>query len=195
MIQATTDIFDDVRIRSLWIGKDGMYRAWEPTPQKERPTRKYPWYASVSLAIAFAAASIDVPSALTQAAMIWPSPPTEAHVKDALRSSLQALRKIGRDWTGHSGAAPASESLAAAERLLPQLPNLGSLAKAGVDADGHVYLRLSRGTRVAYLTVEPRVLHLFYTNAGQDNVYIDDQKFHGSVLPPRISRVLAEKLA
>lgn len=193
----TISIFDEVKIRNQWFDSEGLARAWTESPKTitRRPKRNAPWIASMIVAVAFSAASsVTLAAPPGQVVMTWPTPATAQSAKDNLRFSLRTIKKLGKDWSGNPGSAPVRESIDAAERLLPQLPNIALDARAGVDGDGNVYLRLSKGTRVAYLTVEASLLHLFYTDAGNDNVYIDDQKFKGSVLPSRIVQVLSEKL-
>lgn len=190
----TVDIFTDAKIRDAWFDANGLSKAWEAPKEKNRPKRNV-WFASIVFAMnTLAVATLVLPPVPAQAVVMWPTGPTAESVKESLRDSLRALKSLRQGWGGHEIAAPVRESLMAAERILPQLPNFFVSAKAGVDGDGNVYFRLSKGSKVAYLTVEPKLLHLLCTEPGKTNIYIDDQKFKGNTLPPRIIRVLTENL-
>lgn len=195
---SNTKIFEDVKIRGTWYDEQGLLKTSPPFRKHTgRPRRKLAWAASL---IAFSligmnvAATVYAPSPPAQATLVWPSPPTAAYTKQSLLESLLKIRRLGVDWTGYSGASPLEKSISAAERVLPQLPDIVADARAGVDGDGHVYLRLQQGEKVAYLTVEPRLIHLLYMEPGKPNIYIDDEQFKGKVLPSRIKQILAGNL-
>jgi hypothetical protein len=188
------ELFEDVKIRRKWCDLQGLLKAWAPSPKHtDRPRRKLTWAASVvvSSVIGFnvAATALAPPG---QATLVWPTPPTAAYTKQSLLESLQKIRTLGADWTGHSAASPVEKSVSAAQHILPQIPDVVADARAGVDGDGNVYLRLKQGDKVAYLTVEPKLLHLLYMEPGKDNIYIDDEQFKGKVLPARIKKVLKD---
>lgn len=188
------DFFDEVKIRDMWFDKYGLDRPIEKVERVTRPKRKETWVASVVVALSLtASALLYVPAA--QAVMMWPTQATAESAKMSLHDSLSALKTLGQDWTGNPGCAPQRESIAAAQRVITMLPNVTVKdAKVGVDGDGHVYLRLGVDSKIAYLTIEPRSLHLYFTD-GLEKVYIDDQKFRGDALPGRIAKVLSAKLA
>ena len=123
----------------------------------------------------------------------WPAKPTAALTKQSLADALKALKRLGPDWNGHSAPAPAQASLSAAERLVPELPDVVAEARAGVDDEGNVYFRLAQGDKVAYLTVEPELLHLVCMTPGKDNYYVDDEQFRKK-LPATIRKALTTTL-
>ena len=107
-----------------------------------------------------------------------------------LLDSLAKIRSLPADWTGYSAPAPVEKSVVAAEQILPALPNIVADALAGLDGDGHVFLKFWRGEKVAYLTVEPNLMHLFVTAPGKPNISIDAAKFQPRVVPEKIVSVL-----
>ncbi len=125
----------------------------------------------------------------------WPAlAPTVVPPAVALKELLQKIRELKADWNGQGAVAPVRAAIEAAEFVLGQLPDVPMNARAGVDPEGHVFLRLNRGNQLAYLTVEPRVMHLLVTEPGLPNVYIDDAGFNGKIIPEKIRKVLNERL-
>src|SRR5258708_25543173 len=189
-----TQIFEDVRIRAKWYELNGLMRAWTPKKKREGPQRKrgVKWAASfiASSLIGASVATATLFPISSQAVLVWPANPTAEHTRQMLADSVQKLKAIKGDWTGYSTPAPLEKSLKAAEHILPQLPNVLADAQAGVDGDGHVYFRLRQGDKVAYLTIEPRLMHLFYSEPGKENIYVDDEQFKGKILPARIRNLI-----
>ncbi len=134
---------------------------------------------------------VDTPAAAT---LDWPTRSTAALTKQSLTDALKAIKRLGPDWNGYVAPAPTQASLTAAERLIPELPDVTADARAGVDSDGNVYFRLAQGERVAYLTIEPERLHLVCMTPDKGSYYVDDEQFRKK-LPANIRRALATTLA
>ena len=192
------DLFESGKLRSIWFDFHGLLKAWKPRREdsESRPRRKARAFATSIVASAMVgfstmAHALAEPLQLTLA---WPVEASPASTKYQLLQSLRDIRRLRADWNGRGAPAPVERSVSVAEFIVPQLPDIVADARAGVDADGHVFLRLNRGTRVAYITVEPKVMHLLYTEVGQQNVYVDDEQFNGRVIPAKIKKILDERL-
>lgn len=133
---------------------------------------------------------VDTPAIAT---LDWPATPTAALTKQLLADALKALKRFGPDWNGYSAPAPAQSSLTAAERLIPELPDVAAEVRAGVDDDGNVYFRLAKGDKIAYLTIEPELLHLVCMTPDKGNYYVDDEPFRKK-LPATIRKALTTTL-
>ena len=191
------DLFQTGKPRSIWFDLHGLLKAWtKPAAAKARPKRKAPFSARTIAAAAMLgfAATTHAISEPVQLSLAWPIEASAASTKHALLQSLKSIRRMKADWDGRGAPAPVERSISVAEFILPQLPDVVADARAGLDADGHVYLRLNRGSKVAYITVEPKAMHLLYTEPGHPNVYIDDEQFNGRVIPASIRKVLDERL-
>lgn len=115
--------------------------------------------------------------------------------KDALRASLRNIEVAHQDWEGYEVPIPSRQSLTAAKQVIEKLPTMVADASAGVDSDGNVFLKLQRGEKVAYLTIEPSVMHLLLMAPNGNNVYFDDVRFQPRHVPPKISAALLRELA
>lgn len=191
------DLFDVGRVRKLWYDHQGLFKSVQRIERPPRPVRRAAFVARVAsatlalnaAALAFAA---EEPG---QVSVAWPASEARAiAVVDVLNESLQKMRDLKSNWNGQGAPAPVQQSIAAAQYVLNQLPNVHMNASAGVDPEGHVFLRLNRGSRLAYLTVEPRSMHLLYIEPGQPNLYIDDEPFKGKIIPANILAVLNARL-
>lgn len=187
-------IFEAVKVQQ-WFDVDGLLKAWKPETRAPRPKRKLAFAASVAAAATVLgmnlAHTIAVP---VQAAVTWPTEQTPASTREALQNSLNVVRGLPNKWDGRHAPKPNQRSVQVTEYILPQLPDIVAEARAGIDDEGNVFLRLARSNRVAYLTVEPRSMHLLFVEEGQRNVYIDDEPFNGKILPANIKRILDERL-
>jgi hypothetical protein len=65
----------------------------------------------------------------------------------------------------------------------------------GIDDEGNVFLHFQNERTEAYLTLQPRAMHLFCKVSGKPNIYIDDVPFVGQKLPAKIREQLAELFA
>lgn len=187
--------FDLARPRTMWFDANGLLKA--PAVARRRPSRPRRKRAFTAC-VAGAALVLCVVDALAlqapaQTAIAWPHAPTIVTVQEALKGSLDSLRKLGENWDGHGAPAPIERSISAAEYILPQLPALRTQAVAGVNDEGNVLVRMRIGPGTAYLTVEPKLMHLLYMVQGRSNVYIDDADFNGKVIPSSILRILREE--
>ncbi len=197
-------LFEDVKIRAAWFDPHGLLksaavRAAEAGRKVAARTRRaaktgliIAATSLIGLNVAARASTIDVP---TQLSLSWPAAPTAQYTKQQLADALHELRRHGDDWNGTEITKPVAKAMAAAETILPQLPDIFADATAGIDGDGGVYFRMKQGEKLAFLTVSPPSMHLLYMEPGQPNLYIDDEQFKGKVLPARIRRALDEKLA
>lgn len=194
-----SDLFEFGKIRSLWYDLNGLLKAVVPSrrigKRKLRNAAAAVVLAAASLVSFNATAKAFTVGLPTQFTLEWPAPPAAAYTKQSLSDALYAIRRAGADWNGTALTEPVSKSVIAAETILKQLPNFVADATAGVDGDGNVYFRLKQGERIAYLTIEPKLIHLLIVEPGRPNVYIDDEQFKGKVLPARIRDVLTEKMA
>jgi hypothetical protein len=150
--------------------------------------------ASATIGLTVAGYSLVTVEAPATAALEWPTKPTAALTKQSLIEALRAVKSLNADWNGHAAPAAAQASVAAAERLLLELPDVVADVRAGIDDDGNVYFRLAQGEKVAYLTVEPDVLHLVCMTPNKGNVYVDDEHFRKK-LPATIRKALTTTLA
>lgn len=114
--------------------------------------------------------------------------------KNALWGTLRQIASLGDDWQGQEGQAPLRKSVAAAEQLVPSLPGTITNASAGVDGDGNVFFKLQKDDKLAYLTVEPAMMHLLVMVPGEKNLYLDDVKFRPGQFPSKILRALTDKM-
>ena len=191
------DLFEYGKLRSLWYDLHGLLKTAASARDKpKRPRRKLTFAACVagSLLSFNAATSVFAAAPPGQLSFAWPQPLTAALTKKSLLESLKRVRQLKGGWNGHSAAKPIERSVSVAEYILPQFPDIVADARAGVDADGNVFLRFSRRDKVAYVTVEPKLMHLIYMEPGQPNVYIDDEIFNGKILPASIKNVLEKRL-
>lgn len=179
---------------------DGLVKRVEQSGKRvKRQSRHKEWFSSLALSAvlavgtATAQATVVVPPG--QASLNWPTAPSVSFTKDVLLEGLRKLRDFHGDWLAEPKGAPNAASLTAAANIVPQIPNLFADARAGVDGDGNVYLRFRKDDKTMYLTVEPHLIHLLVMQPGQPNVYIDDEKFKGKILPTKIRGVLAANLA
>ncbi len=196
MLISDVDLFEGGKLRSIWFDIHGLLKAWTPTANgKARPKRKAKFAASIAAAVMIGC-SVTAHAFIEplQLSLEWPAEHTAASTKHSLLQSLKQLRRLKADWDGHGSPQPVERSISTAEWILPQLPDVVADAQAGINGDGHVFLRLRRGEKIAYVTVEPKAMHLLYIEPGQPNVYIDDEQFSGRVLPANIKKVLEERL-
>lgn len=143
---------------------------------------------TAGLVVATATAHAVMPVRATAIAL--PDSATPSVTKKALIESLQKIRALPVDWTGYSTPVPEERSIVAAEQIVPALPDFVADAVAGVDGEGHVFLKFKRGEKTAYLTVEPVEMHLFLTAPGQENIYVDGERFSPRTIPTKILSVL-----
>ncbi len=189
----TVALFDSMNLRDLWFDADGLLRAYQKaTKMAAKPRRKITFKAIVGASLIAATTAALAKTPPGQAIVTWLSAPSEASIRKSLEQSLQNLRRLKAHWNGIEAPAPIERSISAAQYILPQLPALHGDATAGVDSEGHVFLKFARGDRVAFLTVEPRVMHVVYMQPGQATVYEDDEQFNGKVLPENIKKVLSK---
>ena len=149
--------------------------------------------ASSLIGLSIAAYELTI-AAPAQAAVAWPTPPTAALMKQSLSEAIKEIRKLGDNWNGHNAPAPAQPSITAAERLIQELPDVVAQAHAGINGEGNVYFRFTKGGKTVYLTIEPDLIHLICMEPGKENVYIDDEQFRGKKLPAAIRRALTTTL-
>jgi hypothetical protein len=97
------------------------------------------------------------------------------------------------DWNGHEAPKPDPRAIDSAQKAIGLLPDDFVSGKLGVDGEGHIYFRLERGHDEALLTIEPDVLHLRYKSPGNENQYVDDERFDGARLPEGILSLLQGK--
>lgn len=114
-------------------------------------------------------------------------------IQNALSGALKSITSLGDDWQGTNSVRPTHQSIKAAEYLIPTLPAISAKAGAGVDGDGNVYLKFEKGEKLAYLTVEPAILHLLVMRP-QGNLYIDDVRFEPGKLPSKILKALEQEM-
>lgn len=191
-------LFEIGKLRSIWFDINGLMTAWRPAAKARKPRRKRGQAFKAMMtaaAFAFGASTAATTQAMQtqepmQLSLTWPVDPTPALTKYHLHQSLKGLRRLKANWDGRGAAAPIERSISVAEYILPQLPNIIADAQAGLNGDGHVFLRIARNNRVAYITVEPRTMHLFYVEPGSPNVYIDDEQFNGKIVPAAIKKTL-----
>ncbi len=192
----TAGLFDSTKLRNLWFDTEGLLRAYrKPKPGRgtARPRRKIRYglaKAVVFGTLAAATAPAFATAAPMQMSLTWPTLATEASTRQFLEQSLKGIRQLKAHWSGQDAAAPVERSISAAHYILPQLPELSGDATAGVDSDGNVFLKFTRGERVALLTIEPRAMHLAYMQPGTPTLYKDDEQFNGKVIPANIKKVL-----
>lgn len=174
--------------------ENGIMKPLVPTaPPARHQRRGIRWFAPivVSSLIGLSIAAYQLAAtAPAQATLAWPTPPTAALTKQSLSDAIKEIRKLSDDWNGHNAPPPAQRSIAAAERLVQELPDVVARAHAGINSEGNVYFRLAKGGKTVYLTIEPDLIHLLYMEPGKDNVYIDDEQFRGKKLPAAIRRAL-----
>jgi hypothetical protein len=196
-------IFEDVRIREAWFDPYGLLKSVaKRAAEGSRKVRAHARRAAQTGMIIVASSLIGLNSAVhattpevpTQLALQWPAEPTAQHTKQLLADSLHAIRRTSDDWNGIELTKPAPKSMAAAQTILQQLPDIFADASAGVDGDGNIYFTMKQGEKIAFLTVAPPSMHLLYMEPGHPNLYIDNEQFKGKVLPARIKSVLDEKL-
>jgi hypothetical protein len=191
------DVFESSRLRAVWYDTHGLLKAYKPEPRPKRPKRQRDFIATflggVALSMGMLVDAVAAAEPPSQGALAWPTAKWRLSVQEALQDSLKKIRALKPGWN-REAPAPVERAISVAEYILPQLPDVPADARAGVDDQGNVFLRLHRGDRVAYLTVEPKVMHLVYMEAGQPNVYIDDAEFSGKILPLSIKKVLDERL-
>jgi hypothetical protein len=190
------DLFEAGKPRSIWFDINGLMRAWAPpAKQRARGKRKAKFAASIVTA-AMIGCSVTAHAIVEplQLSLAWPAEQTAASTKHLLLQSIKQLRRLKADWNGHPSPQPIERSISIAEWILPQLPDIVADARAGINGDGHVFLRFRRGDKVAYLTVEPKFMHLLFIEPGQPNLYVDDEQFGGRILPARIKSILEERL-
>ena len=149
--------------------------------------------ATALMGFAVATPSMAAVKGPATALLEWPAKPTATLVKQSLADVLEAVKGLKDDWNGHAAFAAARASVAAAERLLPELPDLVAEVRAGIDDERNVYFKLSKNDKVAYLTVEPNALHLVCMSREQGNVYVDDEPFRKK-LPIAIRNALTSIL-
>lgn len=190
-----TSLFESGLIRNKWFDVFGLLRADEPKPVRTNPRRRKHSFAAYCLAGASVVGLNATVEAFAetppgQASLVWPQAPTAESTKQLIVHSIKQLRTLKKDWNGYESAAPVERSLTAAEYIVPQLPDIVVDAQAGLDADGNVFLRLSRGNKVAYVVIEPKLMHAVVVNPGQASIYLDDEPFQGKILPARIKTAL-----
>jgi hypothetical protein len=195
-----TALFEEGKIREAWFDVHGLMktvsrRVVRVGTRVRRSARTGLIIVASSLIGWNASVHAITPEVPTQLTLQWPTGPTTQHTKQLLSDALHAIRRSGEDWNGVVLTKPAPKAMAAAETILPQLPNFFADATAGVDGDGNIYFRMKQGEKIAYLTVAPPLMHLLYMEPGEPNLYIDDEQFRGKVLPARIKQVLDKKLA
>ena len=190
-------IFEATKIRTAWYDVYGILKeiarpSLKPAKKRSFATTLFVVVASSLIGLNASTAAV-APRVPTQLTLEWPTGPTATYTKQQLSDALHAIRKSGADWNGESIVAPAERAIVAAERILPQLPPIVAEASAGVDGDGNIYFRMKKEQKLAYLTIEPKLMHLLVMETGQPNVYVDDAQFSGKVLPPRVKELLAKK--
>lgn len=192
------DVFEAARVRALWFDIHGLLKAYRPERVRaKRPKRQRDFVATflggMALCLGMTAEAVASVEPPTQVSLAWPTAESLLSVQDSLRDSLKKIRTLKAGWN-RSAPAPIERAVSVAEYILPQLPDVRAEARAGVDDEGNVFLRIHCGDRVAYLTVEPKIMHLVYMENGKPNVYVDDAPFGGKVLPESIKKVLDERL-
>lgn len=167
-----------------------------PPPRHQRRKANYLVQMVTSTVIALSVATCELAiAAPAQAALAWPAPPTVASTKQSLSEAIRNIRKLGDNWNGHNAVAPMQQSIAAAERMVQELPDVVAQASAGVNGEGNVYFRFAKNGKTVYLTIEPNLLHLICMEPRKDSLYIDDEQFRGKKLPAAIRRTLTTTLA
>lgn len=121
-------------------------------------------------------------------------PELSSLTKQALLESLKSVALLGDNSNEDDVLTPSRQAIVAAEQIVPSLPNLNADASAGVDGDGNVFLKLQKGEKIAFLTIEPTTMHLLVMSSGAKNLYIDDVKFKPRQLPPKIRLMLEQEM-
>ncbi len=195
MLISDGDIFEAARPRTVWFDVHGLMRSWRRRAESlSRPRRRAKYVAAVAAALIGCSMTAHAVVEPVQLTLNWPAEKTAAATKHSLLQSLKRLRHLKADWNGRGAAAPVERSISIAEWILPQLPDVVADAKADLDGDGNVLIRIKNGEKIAYLTVEPKVMHLLYIEPGQPNIYIDDAVVTGKMIPVDITKVLGERL-
>lgn len=197
--------FCDSGIRS-WFS-DGMVMYSSPDtvttkkPVKKNKTTSYFGSAATkTLAIVVLiggsmSASAQTTNLTSPSACVYTHIPAPGELeKNALLSSLKSIESLVDNWQGYGAPAPSKQAVAAAKQIVPSLPNITAGASAGVDGDGNVYFKLQKGEKLAYLTVEPSIMHLLVMVPGGKNIYIDDAKFNPRELPSKIRQALEHEM-
>jgi hypothetical protein len=108
---------------------------------------------------------------------------------------LENIASFTESWQREGDSPPSRQAITAAKQLVHSLPDSIADVSVGINGDGNAYFKLRNGEKLAYLTVEPAIMHLLVMTPEEKNVYLDDVRFHPRVLPSKILRTLEQKMA
>lgn len=189
-----SDVFESSNLRSAWFDFQGFLKSWVRPERGRKPVRRKAPFAALLATAAISLVSIaDAVMQPVQLTLALPIEQSALATKHALLESIKSLRLHRGEAMSYGAPAPVERSLTVAQYIIPQFPDVVADARAGLNDEGNVFVRFSRGEMVAYVTVEPKAMHLLVMEPGRPNVYLDDEKFGGKVIPDSIKRVLAER--
>jgi hypothetical protein len=107
-----------------------------------------------------------------------------------LNATLKRIREVAEVYSV-DGKPLNPKAVRVARIISHQLP-VPVAPTVGVNRKGNIFLHFKSPRGEAYLTLEPKALHMYCTMAGRANVYIDDEPFSGQRLPKRVRDQLEE---
>lgn len=109
-----------------------------------------------------------------------------------LLKAIEELKARTEELSEFFNTPVSRDSILAAERIAPQLPDTLPEGKIGFDEEGDVFLSFHRDDKSAFLTVEPDKLHLLLKGGGQPSRYFDNVPYHDFKIPKKVIEELSE---
>jgi hypothetical protein len=193
--------------RADWLSNDGVtYSFISRARERKKVSRDPSWKILLGVAavcVGVTASTVAIGAQLLEvtrsqstikAASLKDLPAPDVGLSGDLRAKLARIALNGAMGPVEKDRQVDPASLRAAERIVDLLPPMDVTSKVGLDDEGCVYFHFAAGLTHAYLTVEPRMLHLLVRERGHEARRLDNVSFEGDVLPERVRRVLQQGL-